>query len=142
MCNSKTIRICRNHHVDFLRFLFTVCSLKIKRVWNYCPSHTFFIEFFIFYLFFCNITKTAQISLPDFAYFLSYSVKSVSCFTLRYLMTSKNLNIWKVKFWLSQERKYVCLTIFGHYALKVKCIIIYFSLGIQMLVRNYWYRSR
>ena len=38
-------------------------------------------------------------------YFPSYSVKCASCLTLRHLMTSWQLNIWKVKIWLSQERK-------------------------------------
>ena len=31
--------------------------------------------------------------------------ESFSCFTLRHLMTSWRLHIWKVKIWLSQERK-------------------------------------
>ena len=54
---------------------------------------------------FYNITQTGQISLPDFVYFSSYSVKCNSCFMLRYLMTSWYLSIWKVKIWLFQERK-------------------------------------
>ena len=30
-CESKTIKTCQNQHVDFLRFLFTVDSLKIEK---------------------------------------------------------------------------------------------------------------
>ena len=50
---------------------------------------TFFIEFF---------------GKKSF-YFSSYSVKCVSCFMIRHLMTSWHLNTWKVKIWLSQEWK-------------------------------------
>ena len=32
-------------------------------------------------------------------------MKCVSCLMLRHLMTSRHLNIWKVKIWLSQKRK-------------------------------------
>ena len=38
-------------------------------------------------------------------YFPSYSLKWVSCFMLKQLMTSWYLNIWKFKIWLSQEWK-------------------------------------
>ena len=48
---------------------------------------------------------TGQISLTGFVYFPSYSVKCVSCFMLRYLMTLWQLNISKINIWLSQERK-------------------------------------
>ena len=46
---------------------------------------------------FCNVTYTGQISLPDFVYFSSCSVKYISCFMLGHLMTSRRLNIWKIK---------------------------------------------
>ena len=55
--------------------------------------------------FFYYITETGQISLTDYVNFPSHSVKCVFCFMLRHLMASWHLNIWKVKIWLSQERK-------------------------------------
>ena len=56
---------------------------------------TYFIEFFDNF-FFCDITWTDQISLINCVYFSSYSVKCVSCFMLRHLITWWHLNIWKV----------------------------------------------
>ena len=43
-------------------------------------------------MFFCNITKNGQISLPDCVYFPSHSRKCISCFMLRQMMISWNLN--------------------------------------------------
>ena len=41
MCNSKTIKICPNHHADLLRFLFKEDSLKIKKVLKLISSPHF-----------------------------------------------------------------------------------------------------
>ena len=38
--------------------------LKIKRAWNYFPGYIFPKDFWL-KAFFCNITETGQISLPD-----------------------------------------------------------------------------
>ena len=53
----------------------------------------------------CNVIQTGQIFLPGCICFPSYSVKCISCFMLRHLMTSWDLNIWTFKIWLSLERK-------------------------------------
>ena len=104
MCNSKAIEICPNQDADLLRFFFTDDYLKIKkgleRVSKPHFSHNFLIK-----ILFCNITQTDQILLSDCVYFPSYSVKWVSFFMLGHFMTSWHLNTWKVKMWLSQERK-------------------------------------
>ena len=70
------------------QILFTVVSLIIKKCLELVMLH-----------------KLAKISSPNYVYFLSYSLKCVSCFMLRYLMTSWHLNIWKVIIWISQEWK-------------------------------------
>ena len=38
-------------------------------------------------IFFCNITGTSKLALPVCVYFPNYSVKHISCFMLRYLLT-------------------------------------------------------
>ena len=51
----------------------------------------------------------------------SYSVKCVSCFMLRHLMTSWHLNIWKLKIWLSQKLKELSKWNKKHFSLLHKC---------------------
>ena len=89
-----------NQHASLLRFLFTEDSFKMKKDLELISRSQFLKNFSmkIFLLWYIN-------SLLDCVYFASYSVKYVSCFMYRYLMTSWHLNIWKVKTWLSQERK-------------------------------------
>ena len=50
-----------------------------------------FFAFFFIKIIFCNVTRTVQVSLPACGYFRCYSVKCISCFMLRFLMTSWNL---------------------------------------------------
>ena len=76
---------------------------NLNRAWNFSRPH--FSYNFLIKKLFCNVTYTGQISLPDCVYFPSYSIKCVSCFMFRHLMTSWHLNIWKIKIWSSQERK-------------------------------------
>ena len=61
----------------------------------------FFLEIFDKYF----LWVICYINYANFITRLCYSVKYVSCFMPGYLMTSQHLNIWKVKIWLSQERK-------------------------------------
>ena len=56
-------------------------------------------------LIFCNMIYTGQVSLTDCVYFPSCSVKCISFFMLRHLMTSWNLNIQNPKLWFSWEWK-------------------------------------
>ena len=44
-------------------------------------------------------------SLADCVYFPSYSVKCISYFMLRHLMTSQNLKMCNFKIWFSREQK-------------------------------------
>ena len=73
-------------------------SFTINSACNYTQhlQTTIFIKFLV-KCFFCNITWTGQTSLPNCAYFPSYSVKCVSCFMLTHFMTRWHLNIRKVK---------------------------------------------
>ena len=91
-------------HTDLPRFLFTEDPLKIKKglelVYRPHFSWKFLIKKFSFVIW-QKLTKFHYHAV----YFWSYSVKYVLCFILRYLMTSWYLNTWKVKIWLSQERK-------------------------------------
>ena len=126
ICSNKTIKICTNQYTNFLTFLFTEDSLKIKKCLELLSrpsfSHNFLIK-----TFFCNVTWTGQIWSPDYVYFPSYSVKCVLCFMLRHLMTSWHFNIWKVKIWLSQERKELLKWNKKHFFLFKKCAL----LGVQ-----------
>ena len=62
------------------------------------------LNIFLINFLFCNMTSTGQISSSSFIikfslsnFFLSYSVKCISCFMLRHWMTSWNLNVWNTK---------------------------------------------
>ena len=99
ICNSKTIKICPNQHADLLRFLFTEDSLKIEK------GVELVLHFFDKKFSFIIWHKLAKFhNLNRLCLLLKCSVKCVSCFILTHLMTSRHLNIWKVKIWLSQER--------------------------------------
>ena len=65
---------------------------------------SFFIQFFDKKFSFVILHKLAKFHYKT-VYFPSYSIKRVSYFMHRHLMTSWHLNIWKIKIWLSQEWK-------------------------------------
>ena len=71
--------------------------------------------------------KLTKFYLPGCVCFPSYSIKCASCFTLRHLMTSWHLNIWKFKIWLSQEQKELSKWNKKHFSLFHKSSL----LGIQ-----------
>ena len=91
---------------------FTEDSLKIKKA-----LEEKFLNFFY------NIIKAGQISLSDCVDFSCYLIKCVLCSTLRHLMTSWHLNTWKVKIWLSQERKGLSKWNEKHFSLFQKCYL-------------------
>ena len=85
-------------------FRYVIARLsKFVKVSKHSSSGSFFTEDFL------KIKKALElVSRPHCysvycIYFPSYSVRCVSCFILRHLMTSWHLTIWKVKIWLSQE---------------------------------------
>ena len=85
-----------------LVFLKKLCLIicKHKRTWNEFSGLSFWWIFF-----FCNTTKTGHILLPDCIYFASYSVKCISCFKFRHLMTS-NLIFLRTKRLLKWNKKH------------------------------------
>ena len=122
---AKLLRFCRNLQTHLLRFLFTEDFFNITKS-LVLVSGTQFSYFPIFLLQYCI---NWPMSLPECVYFPSYSAKRVSCFMLKYLMTSWYLNIWKVKIWLSQEWKEL-LKWNKHFSLFYKCSVLYFSKNV------------
>ena len=116
---SKFVQISTQTSSDF----FLQDSLKIKKDLE-LVSRRYFPCTFLIKFFFCHVTWTSQISSPDWVYFPSYLAKCVSCFMLRHLMTSWHLNIWKVKIWLSQERKELLKWNKKHFSLFHKCSLL------------------
>ena len=60
-------------------------------------SRSYFSYNFWWKCFFCNITQTGEMPFWECVYFPNCSIKCVSCFMLGQLMTSWDLNIWKVE---------------------------------------------
>ena len=116
---SKFVQISTQTSSDF----FLQDSLKIKKDLE-LVSRRYFPCTFLIKFFFCHVTWTSQISSPDWVYFPSYLAKCVSCFMLRHLMTSWHLNIWKIKIWLSQERKELSKWNKKHFSLFHKCSLL------------------
>ena len=87
--NCKAIEISPNQHANLPRFLVTQDYLKITKglelVSRPQVSLNSLIKKFILQ---CYINFIGQISLPDYVYFPSYSIKCISCFMLGHLMTS------------------------------------------------------
>ena len=100
---SMQIPFYREFHV------FKEASSKLKEELE-LVSATFFAGFFdrnyeIFKNHFDKIFwNRRKLTLPDCVCFLSYSLKDISCFMLRYLTTSQTLRFWNSKIWISQER--------------------------------------
>ena len=119
ICNSKTIKICPNQHADLLRFLFTEDSLKIEKGVELVLH--FFDKKFSFIIWH-NLAKFHN--LNRLCLLLKCSVKCVSCFMLTHLMTSRHLNIWKVKIDYLKEGKNFPSEIKKHFSLFLKCSLL------------------
>ena len=108
---DKAIKLC--YCTSNISSLIQKFHFPIEVVYNYFQTQrslalvfrpqilqNFFMKFF-----FCNMTWPSRVSLTDCVYFQSYSVKCISCFMLRHLMTSWNLKMLNSKIWFSLERK-------------------------------------
>ena len=115
LCKKKSEQVCMMIYIiTYLSSLLQKCHLLIQLVLNSLQTQkdlelVFRLQFFQNFLvifFFCNMTQTGQISSTDCVYFPSHSVEYFSCFMLRPLMMSQNLNISKnLKFNFLENKK-------------------------------------
>ena len=109
-------------HAGLHRFLFTEYFLKIKKGLK-LRSRTHFSYFFYENFCFVMLHKLAKFHYQTV--FTSQVLNKMRfMFMFRHLMTSWHLNIWKLKIWLSQERKELSKWNKKHFSLFHKCSLL------------------